>query len=102
MILESAVLYVAVDDVPAFEESFRKASKIIASIDGYIDHQLQRCIEVEGKYLLLVTWETLEAHTVNFRQSDVYGDWKALLHHFYDPFPVVEHFVEVELGEPDV
>ena len=43
-----------------------------------------------------VDWETLEHHTVGFRGSAVYLEWKALLHHFYDPFPVVEHFTTVE------
>jgi hypothetical protein len=46
---------------------------------------------------LLVEWETLQTHTVNFRASPAYGEWKSLLHHFYDPFPTVEHFERVEL-----
>ena len=44
---------------------------------------------------LLVRWDTLEAHTQGFRGSPQYQQWKALLHHFYDPFPVVEHYVPV-------
>ena len=59
---------------------------------GYISHQLQRCIEKENRYILLVNWETLEDHTVGFRSSDEYQEWKKLLHHFYDPFPTVEHY----------
>jgi heme-degrading monooxygenase HmoA len=61
-------------------------------MDGYISHQLQRCIEHSGKYLLLVHWRSLEDHTVGFRNSAGYQEWKRLLHGFYDPFPVVEHF----------
>ena len=46
-------------------------------------------------FLLLVEWETIEAHTEGFRNSEAYQEWRALLHHFYDPFPVVEHFETV-------
>jgi heme-degrading monooxygenase HmoA len=55
-----------------------------------------RCIEQPANFLLLlVEWETLEAHTEGFRNSEAYQEWRALLHHFYDPFPVVEHFESV-------
>ncbi len=80
-----------------FEDSFKKASKIISSMDGYLSHELHRCIEDQSKYLLLVRWETLESHTVGFRSSVKYQEWKKLLHHFYEPFPTVEHFEEVEI-----
>lgn len=80
-----------------FEATFEKASKIISSMNGYLYHELHKCIEVKGKYLLLVKWENLEAHTVVFRSSAEYQEWKKLLHHFYDPFPIVEHFEEIEI-----
>lgn len=80
-----------------FEAAFKKASKIISSMDGYLSHELHKCIEVKGKYLLLVRWETLESHTVGFRNSPEFQEWKKLLHHFYDPFPIVEHFEEIEI-----
>ncbi|MBT2655782.1 antibiotic biosynthesis monooxygenase [Bacillus sp. ISL-18] len=97
MILEAAMLQVKNDMEKDFEEAFRQASLIISSMKGYITHELQRCIEVEGKYLLLVKWETLEDHTVGFRESNQYQEWKKLLHHFYDPFPTVEHFDQIPL-----
>jgi heme-degrading monooxygenase HmoA len=59
---------------------------------GYIRHELQRSLETSSRYLLLVEWETLDDHTVGFRGSVEYQEWKRRLHHFYDPFPVVEHF----------
>ncbi|HWJ76766.1 MAG TPA: antibiotic biosynthesis monooxygenase, partial [Niallia sp.] len=80
-----------------YEDAFRNASKIISSMNGYISHELQRCMEVKGKYILLVQWERLEDHTVGFRQSNEYQEWKRQLHHFYDPFPIVEHFERVKL-----
>ena len=84
----------------AFETSFRQASCLIASMPGYESHELHQCLEVPGKYLLLVRWKTLENHTVGFRESSTYQKWKQLLHHFYDPFPVVEHFTEVINWKP--
>lgn len=63
---------------------------------GYKEHELQKCLEEDNKYLLLVRWETVEDHTIGFRESNQYIEWKALLHHYYDPFPTVEHFVKVD------
>ncbi len=95
MILEVAVLDVRPGETEAFEAAFQEARAIIASMPGHRSHQLQRCVGNADRYLLLVEWDTLEAHTVGFRQSAEYQRWKALLHHFYDPFPTVEHYVRV-------
>lgn len=97
MILELAILNVIPGQEAEFEAAFRQASAIIASMPGYLTHQLQRCIEKPSQYVLLVEWETLEAHTVGFRSSPQYQEWKQLLHHFYDPFPTVEHYETVML-----
>jgi len=92
MILEMAVLNVIPAQVGGFEKAFAQAQKIISSMPGYISHQLQRCIEAESQYLLLVRWQILEDHNEGFRGSEPYQQWKALLHHFYDPFPTVQHY----------
>jgi len=92
MILEAAILDVIPGKEAEFESAFAKASPLIASTDGYISHQLQHCMEAPNRYLLLVHWETLEAHTVGFRGSENFAEWKKMLHHFYDPFPVVQHY----------
>ena len=97
MILEAALLQVITGREAEFEAAFREASPIIAGMCGYRGHTLNRCIEVDAKYLLIVQWESLEDHTVGLRESPEYERWRALLHHFYDPFPVVEHFSEVPL-----
>lgn len=75
-----------------FEKAFVDAQRIIASMPGYLSHELQRCLETKDKYILLVRWQNLEDHTIGFRQSAEYQEWRKLLHHFYDPFPVVEHY----------
>ncbi len=95
MILEVAVLEVRPGSALDFEAAFRKAESIISSMKGYQKHELRRCLEADHRYLLLVWWDTLEDHTEGFRGSPEYQEWKALLHHFYDPFPVVEHYVAV-------
>ena len=92
MVLEVAILNVRPNQTAEFEEAFGTAQSIISSIPGYGRHELRRCIEVAGRYVLLVWWRDLESHTVGFRQSPQYEHWKELLHHFYDPFPEVEHY----------
>jgi heme-degrading monooxygenase HmoA len=98
MILEAAILPVRTGEEAAFEAAFREASPIIASMAGYQRHTLSRCLEAPSRYLLLVEWDTLEAHTIGFRGAPEYQRWRALLHHFYEPMPVVEHFRPVDLG----
>jgi len=95
MILEVAVLNVIPGREQDFETAFCKAQAIISSMHGYISHQLKKCIEKPNQYILLVNWETLEDHTVGFRESTEYQQWRTLLHHFYDPFPEVQHYESV-------
>ena len=95
MILEHAILPVVLGRERDFEAAFAEAKPIIASMPGFVDLTLSRSIETPNAYLLLVHWENVEAHEVGFRGSPEYGRWRALLHGFYEPFPVVEHFAEV-------
>lgn len=92
MILETAILYVKKGQEKQFERDFKIASQYISAINGYLGHSLRKCLEQENKYLLLVDWAKLEDHTVGFRTSKEYLEWKKILHHYYDPFPVVEHY----------
>lgn len=95
MILEAAPLQVLPGQSAQFEAAFLQAQAIISSMPGYLSHELQRCIEHEDRYLLLVRWRSLEDHQVGFRQSAAYQEWRKLLHHFYDPFPTVLHYTAV-------
>lgn len=95
MILEVAILDVKPGQETAFESDSVKASAYISRAAGYISHEFQRCVEKKSRYILLVRWETLEAHTEGFRKSPEYLEWKKLLHHYYDPFPIVEHYSPV-------
>ncbi|MEO0374827.1 MAG: antibiotic biosynthesis monooxygenase [Cyanobacteria bacterium P01_A01_bin.17] len=95
MILEAAILDVIPGQEADFEQAFSQAQPLIASIPGYINHNLKKCIEKPHRYILLVNWEKLTDHTEGFRGSPQYQDWKALLHHFYEPFPEVEHYEDI-------
>ncbi len=95
MITEIALLKIKAGKSVEFEQAFAEAQKIIASMEGYIQHELQKCIEEADKYLLIVRWRNLEDHTIGFRQSNEYREWKEMLHHFYDPFPTVEHYKQI-------
>jgi heme-degrading monooxygenase HmoA len=95
MITEIALLKIKAGESVGFEQAFAEAQKIIASMEGYIQHELQKCIEEADKYLLIVRWRNLEDHTIGFRQSNEYREWKEMLHHFYDPFPTVEHYKQI-------
>lgn len=96
MILEVAPLRVHADQTEAFENAFREAQAIISSMPSYVSHELHRCIERQNEYVLLVRWRSVEAHEKGFRLSPEYQRWKALLHHFYDPFPTVLHYEPVD------
>ena len=92
MILEIATLQVRPDDQAAFEAAFPGAARILSSVDGYISHELRRSVDAENRYVLLVHWKTKENHTVGFRESPQYQEWRKLLHHFFDAPLAVEHY----------
>ena len=92
VILEHAELSVIPGREAEFEAAFRSASPIISASPGFRRLLLSRCVERENVFLLLVEWNSLEDHTEGFRGSAGYQEWRRLLHSFYEPFPVVEHF----------
>ena len=99
MILEVAPLRIRAGQAESFEKAFHEAQRSIIGMPGYLSHELQRCLENPNEYVLLVRWESVEAHEVGFRRSRQYEEWKSLLHHFYDPFPTVLHYEAVEGAE---
>lgn len=95
MVLEHAILPVRPGMEAAFEAAFAQARPLISGKLGFVSLSVSRSVESPNLYLLLVEWDSIEAHTEGFRGSEEYAQWRALLHHFYDPFPVVEHFLQV-------
>ena len=92
MITVVAILNVRAGQTAAFEAAFQQAAALIASAPGYQGHELQRCTDTPGRYLLLERWTTRDAHMLGFRQSPAFQEWSRLTHPFYDPFPIVEHY----------
>jgi len=92
MILEHAILNIKPGQSKEFEAAMAKARPLIEATPGFHKMEVRACVETKDRYLLPVWWSTVEAHTVGFRQSDRYGEWREALHHFYHPFPVVQHY----------
>ena len=92
MILEHAILSIKPGESAAFEKAMREARSLISATPGFQNIEVRPCVETKDRYLLLVWWDTLEAHTHGFRKSERYQPWRDLLHHFYEPFPLVEHY----------
>jgi heme-degrading monooxygenase HmoA len=95
MITEHVELPVIPGREEEFEAAFADAKRIIAASPGFRGLILSRCLERSNVYLLLVQWDTIDDHMIGFRESPAYDEWRARLHHFYDPFPTVEHYTEV-------
>jgi heme-degrading monooxygenase HmoA len=98
MILEVAVLTITPAQKAQFEMAFAEARKLICAMPGFVSHQLHRCIETDGRYLLLVRWLTVEHHMVGFRQSPQFQQWRGLLGPFFAAAPAVEHYQGVSEG----
>ena len=94
MIVEHALLPVMPGQEDAFEASMRQALPLITSAPKCHGAEVRRQIEDPSTYLLLVQWESVEAHG-EFRSSELFNEWKALTHHFYSTPATVTHF-----GEP--
>jgi heme-degrading monooxygenase HmoA len=92
MILEVAILTVRSGQEAAFEDAMRRERPLIEASAGFGKLEIRRCFETPNRYLLTVSWRTVEDHTVGFRQSPRYAEWRNLLHQFFDPFPLVEHY----------
>lgn len=95
MILERAELPVIPGRESEFEAAFASVRHLPAEIEGFRSLRLVRGIESPSLYVLLIEWDSVAAHEQGFRGSPGYEKWRAALHHFYDPFPVVEHFTTV-------
>ena len=94
MILEVGILNVRMGEEAAFESAMRDARPIIEASPGFAGLEIRKCVEASNRYLLLAKWRSVEDHTIGFRKSPQYEEWRKRLHHFYDPFPTVEHYQE--------
>ena len=99
MIIEFALLTIRPGSELEFEAVFPEAIKAIGGSAGYLSHELRRSMETSNRYALIVQWQTLEDHTVKFRGSPAFAQWRAKIGPYFDAAPVVEHFRSV--GDAD-
>ena len=93
MILEHADIRIDPAHASAFEEAIERAARtVISNAKGFQSFKVNRSIESPGRYLLTIHWDTLEDHTVGFRESSAFADWRAIVGPFFATPPVVEHF----------
>ena len=95
MIVELAQLTIVAGREAEFEAVFRTAISAPAGCRGYLAHELRRSIESPSRYMLRIEWATLEDHTVGFRGSPAFTQWRAQVGPFFAIAPVVEHFSPV-------
>jgi heme-degrading monooxygenase HmoA len=91
MIIEVADFRPGPDHMETFEETMAELVPVISSTPGYHGHTVQRSIETPGRYVLIVRWETLEAHMVGFRESERFVEWRERLGSMREG-AVAEHF----------
>ncbi|MCW3091123.1 MAG: antibiotic biosynthesis monooxygenase [Ferruginibacter sp.] len=97
MTLELATIDIKQGANVDFESHLEKAQEILRKAKGYISHQFQKCLEQENRYVLLIRWETLEDHTIGFRESELFKEWRGLIGSFFETPPFVQHY-ELKFG----
>lgn len=93
MILEIADIRIHADQQTAFDEAIQRGlDKVISKARGYRGFKVNKGVEHPDRYVLMIFWETLEDHTVHFRQSPAFAEWRAIVGPFFASPPQVEHF----------
>lgn len=93
MILELADIRIQPGRQAEFDEAIERGLRtVIARAEGFHGYKVNKCIESPERYVLQIFWETLEAHTVGFRQGPLFAEWRAIVGPFFAQPPLVEHF----------
>ena len=92
MILEVAEIFITSGSEQAFIDAITEGIPLVIQTDGYISHELQQGMEDPTRFLLMIQWESLDAHNINFRQSDRFSDWRAIISPHFASQPNVQHF----------
>ena len=96
MILEIADIRIHPGQQAQFDEAVERGLRtVIGKAKGFRAFQVSKGIETPERYLLQITWDTLEDHTVGFRQSAAFGEWRGIVGGFFAQPPLVEHFTLV-------
>lgn len=101
MILEVADIRIRPGQQAAFDEAIERGLRtVIANAQGMRGWKVNKGIESPERYILQVFWDTLEAHTVGFRESPLFAQWRAIVGPFFAQPPVVEHFTLLAKSDP--
>lgn len=93
VILETAKIIVATENRVNFEAALAKAvSDVLSQSPGFVKFEFLTGIEESDIYLLHIYWNTLEDHTVGFRESDLFTQWRGLIGPFFAAAPEVTHW----------
>ena len=96
MILEHADFRIPPGKQNEFDEAIQRGIEtVVSKSKGFIGYQVHKGIESPERYLLTIRWETLENHTVDFRQGPLFPEWRAIVGPYVAAPPVVEHFTLV-------
>jgi heme-degrading monooxygenase HmoA len=93
MILELADIRIHAGQQAAFDEAIQRGLRtVIHKARGFRGFKVNKGLESPERYILMIFWDTLEDHTVHFRQSPAFAEWRAIVGPFFATPPVVEHF----------
>ena len=93
MILELADIRIQPGKQAEFDAAIQRGlATVIARAKGFNGFKVNKCIETPERYVLQIFWDTLEAHTVDFRQGPLFAEWRAIVGPYFAQPPVVEHF----------
>lgn len=93
MILEIADIRIQPGQQSAFDAAIKRGlEQVISKSKGYVEHRVNKCIETPERYVLMIFWETLENHTVDFREAPAFQEWRGIVGPFFAAPPHVEHF----------
>lgn len=96
MVLEVALINVVAGQEPAFAEAYAQARHTLASTPGCRGVRMTRGVESPSKFVLLVEWDSVDAHLENFRATERFQTWRDLIGPYFDGAPLVEHFTDID------
>lgn len=96
MVLEVAQIDVTAGQEDEFAEAYRAARELVTSTPGCRSVRMTRGVESPSRFVLLVEWDTIEAHERNFRESERFTAWREQISPYFAAPPVVEHYTDVE------
>ena len=96
MVLEVALIDVQDGTAEQFASAYRIAREIVLTTPGVRSVRMTHGIERPTRFVLLVEWDSVEAHEVNFRQTDRFVRWRGLIGPYFAAPPLVEHYEDVD------